>query len=145
MRTSVRVAIRVTVALAIVGGASRAWAASTWVIQTSKNPSSTNNFFRGVTTTSATNAWAVGSYQASGLYKTLIEHYNGTGWSKQTSFSFNSVDNYFYAVKATSASNAWAVGTFGSGSSLDAYIEHFDGSGWTIQGAQSPDPHQNIL
>ncbi len=148
MRMRARVAIRLTVVFGVIGGASQAWAASMWVIQQSQSPSSTYSSFYGVVTTSPSNAWAVGAFKNhSGLYRTLIEHYDGTAWAEQKSPNVKSENNFLYAVNATSASNAWAVGTYWASGSphSEARIEHFDGTRWTIQTAQNPDPNENTL
>jgi hypothetical protein len=121
------------VSLVTVIAATQAWAAS-WVIQTSPNPSSTENYLNGVTATSSTNAWAVGTYDNSnGTRRTLAEHFDGSTWTKVSTPNKGTVDTELNGVRGTSASNVWAVGFYAdSGLINHPLIEHYDGSSWTI-------------
>ena len=93
----------------------------------------------GVKATSATNAWAVGSWVKNGHQDALIEHNDGTGWSYQPSVSYKRRHNALYGVAASSASNAWAVGGALKGSSdYVPIVEHFDGSAWSLNPPTTP-------
>src|SRR5947208_1277640 len=129
-----RTLVGIVVPVALLAGGATAWAAS-WQVQSSPNPSSSENYLQAVTATSSSNAWAVGTFDdAGGIRRTLIEHYDGTSWKKVTSPNFGSVDDELNGVRATSASNVWAVG-FTQDSSFTSHplIEHYDGTSWTIQ------------
>src|SRR6185503_7633980 len=94
----------------LLAGTTLAWAAS-WQIQPSPNPSGTENYLNAVTTTSSTNAWAVGTFDnSSGTRRTLIEHFDGADWTRTSSPNVGSVDSELNGVKAVSASDVWAVG-----------------------------------
>jgi hypothetical protein len=88
----------------------------------------------GVSAVSATDAWAVG-YACSNaecsepnlVYKTLIEHWNGTTWSTVASPNPAPSDQ-LTGVSAVSATDAWAVGTASSGQTL---ILHWNGTKWS--------------
>jgi hypothetical protein len=90
---------------------------------------------RGVVATSATNAWAVGSYRTAHRIKTLIEHWDGKAWTVQPSpnsscFHPSPPTNELNGVAATSSTNAWAVGFCGKPfSSAKTLVEHWDGKG----------------
>jgi hypothetical protein len=103
-------------------------------VQPSPNVRTFSNFLAGVTATSASNAWAVGSYQnGTAPDRTLIEHWNGRAWAIQPSPDLGTV-NQLYGVTATSPSNAWAVGFYQSGTAPDrTLIEHWNGRAWAIQ------------
>ena len=60
------------------------WNGTRWSAVNSPSPSSTGrNFLDGVAATSATNAWAVGTYpDTSNVQHVLILHWNGTTWSR---------------------------------------------------------------
>ncbi|MBA3552435.1 MAG: hypothetical protein H0W27_06160 [Actinobacteria bacterium] len=60
------------------------WDGTSWSQVESPNPSSTLNELNGVSALSATDAWAVGRYldDATGVYKTLMLHWDGTSWSQ---------------------------------------------------------------
>ncbi|HEY1330443.1 MAG TPA: hypothetical protein VGH10_03085, partial [Actinomycetota bacterium] len=97
------------VIILVSASSSQAWAAG-WKLQTTPNPSANYNALTAVTTTSASNAWAVG-YEGSNLGSSevgLIEHYTGA-WSVD-SLPTAPGGLELWGVKATSASNVWAVG-----------------------------------
>jgi hypothetical protein len=107
------------------------WNGTSWSIATSPNTSSTqDNNLRGVTCTSATQCWAVGSYFADNgtIERTLIEQWNGSAWSiiASPNASPRSVLN---GVNCTSASNCWAVGYYGTIN--QTLIEQWNGTAWT--------------
>jgi hypothetical protein len=61
------------------------WNGTTWSTVTSPNTSAPINFLDGASTTSSTNAWAVGQYCTSiqcFVSHTLILHWNGATWSR---------------------------------------------------------------
>jgi hypothetical protein len=123
------------------------WTGTAWKQVPSPNPSSSgdSNVLSGVTTTSASNAWAVGfdCMMCGGEGQTtvaLIGHWNGTAWKQQSSPS--PFDFTLNSVAATSATNAWAVGTgFGS----TAPIVHWNGTAWKQQSSPSPGSAFNLL
>ena len=79
----------------------------------------------GVTATSATSAWAVGSTGSNRGPEPLIAQWNGTSWKQAPSSGLPGGE--LSAVTATSANSAWAVGSTNSGQSL---ILHWDGTTW---------------
>jgi hypothetical protein len=114
-------------------------AAASWSVQPSPNVSTFNNFLAGVAATSASNAWAVGSYQnGTAPDRTLIEHWNGQAWAIQPSPNASSLGNNLTHVAAASAANAWAVGYFFQGSGIRTLIEHWNGQRWAVQPSPNP-------
>jgi hypothetical protein len=109
------------------------WNGSKWSVVTSPNAVS-GSFLFGVAATSASNAWAVGTYgQTFGLYQTLIEHWNGHKWSIVTSPNPGSFSNTLNAVAAVSVSDAWAVGIYSNNQyASQSLVEHWDGSTWSV-------------
>ena len=119
------------------------WNGASWSKQSSPNPGtyslSSANAFGGVTATSATNAWAVGTFVNSiGGIRTLIAHWNGSSWSEQSSPNPGGIAHVsqLLGVSATSATNAWAVGAFNNGTASGTLIEHWNGKTWKV--APSP-------
>ncbi|MDA8367566.1 MAG: Ig-like domain-containing protein, partial [Actinomycetota bacterium] len=118
-----------------------------WSIVASPDTSTTlSNQLAGVTATSATDIWAVGT--ASGgtgttpVDQTLIEHYDGTAWSIVSSpDTSTTLSNQLAGVAAASATDIWAVGTASGGTGTtpvdQTLIEHYDGTAWSI--VASPD------
>lgn len=76
-------------------------------------------FPSAVATTSASNAWVVGSDSKS---RTLIERWTGSSWTRQASPL-----GTLSAIAATSKSSAWAVGNTSSGKTLTL---RWNGSAW---------------
>jgi hypothetical protein len=112
-----------------------------WEQVTSPDPggSTHTNVLNGVAITSATNAWAVGQYDTSTAFRTLIERWNGGTWAQAPSPNGSAGDNNLLSVTATSAKNAWAVGDYTNSHGLfQTLIEHWNGTAW--KRTPSPDP-----
>jgi hypothetical protein len=135
------------------------WNGRAWKVQRSPNPggSANDNQLSGVTATSPTNAWAVGSYNNGTGIQTLVEHWNGKKWRVQPSPSPASPCAIagprtpgaravrgrpiigLTSVAATSSSNAWAVGIrCGSTGGTRTLVEHWNGKAWKLQRSQNP-------
>jgi hypothetical protein len=93
----------------------------------------------GVSTRTASDAWAVGS-QLTVTFRTVIQHWDGTAWTRVPSPNLSPRGgSQLRGVSASSASDAWAVGYGASDTGvIRPLIEHWDGSSWTI--APSPKP-----
>jgi hypothetical protein len=101
---------------------------------------STGGWLGGVTVTSATSAWAVGTAAGCGCSTgdSLILHWNGTAWKRVPSPTPH-LGAQLYHVTATSAGSAWAVGFGGCGCGVGVdktLIERWNGKVWT----QVPSP-----
>jgi len=111
-----------------------------WTQVPSPNPSPDFNDLSSVHAVSATDAWAVGTFDNGTANQTLIAHWNGTAWQQVTSPDPGGPgsNDELFGVTATSASNAWAVGnveaTNGNETSL---ILRWNGLQW----ARVPSPH----
>jgi serine/threonine-protein kinase len=116
---------------------------TSWALVPSPSPGPGNfDQLTGVTTVSASNAWAVGyTEDRDGLHsRTLILHWNGSTWTQVPSPGPDG--SHLLSVTAISADDAWAVGyiepsSFGKG----ALILHWNGSAWT----QVPSPTGVLL
>ena len=113
------------------------WNGSKWVQVPSPNPAGpvSEIGLNGVTATSASDAWAVGTYTTGTMDKTLIEHWNGTAWKLVASPNPEPRDD-LNAVVATSAGNAWAVGF--RGTSEQTLIVRWNGTAWKVVPGPSP-------
>jgi hypothetical protein len=103
------------------------WNGSQWMLMSSPSVDNSQlDYLFAATSTSANNAWAVGSYtDSNNATKTLTEHWNGSTWTIVSSPNPNSNNNQLSAVAAFSASNIWAVGSYSSGNSTYPLIEHY--------------------
>jgi hypothetical protein len=134
LRTKVGAGIVVAAALAF--GAGPALAASGWTI-VSMPPTGENAPILGVSTVSATDAWAVGWHSGNAGTnvgaKALINNWNGTAWSAATVPTTPGNTALLYAVSASSTTDAWAVGrTQVNKSSLEPLALHWNGTAWSV-------------
>ncbi len=111
------------------------WNGRNWAVVASPAASTQNNHLDGVTAISASDVWAVGDFQnASGVFQTLTEHWNGTAWSIVSSPSGVGPEAGLLGVAAVSTSDVWAVGDTGSGT----LIEQWNGTSWAVVPSPTP-------
>jgi hypothetical protein len=117
-----------------------------WLVVPSSNP--TNGivpYLDGVTCTSASDCWGVGTYgtlcnppnNLNACNFTLIEHYDGTLWSLVSSPNTTNTDgtaenNYLYGVSCASSAYCLAAGYTAGVGHQDSLIEQNTGSGWSV-------------
>lgn len=79
------------------------WNGTAWTIMPSPDPGGqrANNFLYAVAATSASSAWAVGSYRKGDVWHTLIEHWNGYSWRVTPSPSPGGVGTTIGTVRRT--------------------------------------------
>jgi hypothetical protein len=113
-----------------------------WTVVPSPDASTGNNRLDAVTAVSANDVWAVGTAQnASGVFQTLTEHWNGTAWSIVPSPSGTGSAAELDSAAAVSSSNVWAAGDSGSGT----LIEQWNGTKWAVVTSPSPSTVSNNL
>jgi hypothetical protein len=121
------------VSAVVLMGTGPASAASPWHVQASPNVGTDFNQLDGVAAVSATDVWAVGLRRNQQLvYRTLIEHFDGTSWKAVQSPNAGTSDNFLVKVTALSSTDIWAVGRFIQGSFTRPLAEHFDGISWKV-------------
>jgi hypothetical protein len=104
------------------------WDGTAWTAVAVTSPLGRFQELNSVVATSATNAWAAGSFtDSSGTAQTLVEHWDGTSWSIRATPSV--AGGVLNGVSATSASNVWAVGGTLAGRPV---IEHWNGTAWSV-------------
>lgn len=105
-----------------------------WSVVPSPSPGALQNILFGVAAITDSDVWAVGGEQdATGLWHTLAEHWNGTSWSVVNAVDAGSSGNHFYAVKAIASNSVYAVGQqAGAGFPNKVLIEHWDGKSWSV-------------
>ena len=108
-----------------------------WVQVASPNPSGTRNMIRGISGTSSSDVWAVGSYEEVFSYNPynvqndLLLHWNGTGWQQFPALHLSTTLDDLWDVEAISPNNVWAAGTYNDFATTRAELLHYDGSSWT--------------
>jgi hypothetical protein len=145
---AVRAVVRAVLATSALGLLAAGPANAAFSVVTSPNGAAGNGNLNGVSASSASDAWAVGT-TASGKEDagagTLTEHWNGATWSVVASPDTLHIDDVLNAVADVSPNNAWAVGlvkTSGvkTGSPL---IVHWNGASW--QTVASPAGFSGVL
>jgi hypothetical protein len=145
-------------------GSAGATAASIWRVVPSENPRPqqvTNSIFASVSTTSATDGWAVGEFMDKNAIghplaehrdgepnptANFVAHWNGTTWSvvpspclegmNASACSGNSINlNELTGVTALSGSDAWASGSESNVKDMNfhiPYVLHWNGTAWSL-------------
>lgn len=121
-----------------------------WAIVTSPNSSAAEaNSLDAVACASPSDCWAIGSYDASGVQQTLIQHWNGTSWAIVPSPNTGATqDNVLKSVTCASASDCWAVGWYNNGEigSVDrTLIQRWNGTSWSIVASPNNGTNANRL
>ena len=114
---------------------------TSWTIVTSPNPPSVASYLSTVAVVATNDVWAAGHYlDNTGIYRTLVEHWDGGSWVIVSSPNAGNGDNALNAIAAASSNNIWAVGYQSSapGTASSTLVLHFDGTSWTV--VPSPNP-----
>ena len=112
-----------------------------WTIVPSPNPPSSASYLGTVAAVATNDVWVAGHYlDNSGVYRTLVEHWDGTSWMIASSPNAGNGDNALNGIAAASSNDIWAVGYQSSapGAASSTLVLHFDGTIWTI--VPSPNP-----
>jgi hypothetical protein len=122
------------------------WNGTAWKVVPTPNPSGTvtEMDLAGVAATSASNAWAVGTYNTSTSQNIIIERWNGTAW-KLVPSPDPGPEPFLFGVAAASASDAWAVGSYDAGASQNTMIAHWNGAAWKLVPSPSPGSSASFL
>lgn len=118
------------------------WNGTAWTEVEAPDPGFSFLDLNGVTTLSATNAWAVGFYDVAGSWRTLTMHWDGASWSLVDSQSPDPQLNLLAGVTAVSADDVWTVGWTFSGGTLAL---HRTGSDWTRAVTANEGTGDNVL
>jgi hypothetical protein len=136
-----RTAVVLAAAGAAVALAGPVFAAPTWVITPTVDPSpqkvAFSNVLNAVGARTGTDAWAVGNFigpNDDDGQVMLAEHWNGTAWSRVPTPNVMRFDEKLNAVSASAANDVWAVGsTNRTGfAHTDPLAAHWDGTAWTM-------------
>ena len=109
--------------------------AAAWSVVATPNPASFDNRFNGTDALSTTDAWAVGSSQATWNSATtaLAARWNGSAWS-QVGLPAVSGNSALADVDGDTATNVWAVGSAGTAT----LTERWTGSAWSVVTSPTP-------
>ena len=105
--------------------------------------SGTAGYLNGVSTVSASDAWAVGD--PASAPGPLIMHWNGSAWSTVPSHGAPASSG-LSAVSMSSGTNGWAVGWYaGSNGGQTTLTMHWNGTRWTRVPSPNPMAGGNLL
>ena len=126
----------IAIGTAVVLAASPALAAGAWTTVPIP-PTGVNAGLASVTSTSDTDAWAVGSELGrpgtTVGAKVLIDHWNGTAWSQVATPATPQNTATLASVSASGPADAWAVGRDSNArSSFQPLGLHWNGTAWSV-------------
>ena len=109
------------------------WDGTAWRVVPRPTPGQ-SSVLSGVAIASASNAWAVGSYEGNTAPRhdqTLIERWNGRSWNRVPS-PHPGGESWLTAVAVVSSRNAWAVGAYANqvGGRNKLFTVHWNGKTW---------------
>jgi hypothetical protein len=125
------------------------WDGTSWaVVPSPSSDPGQDNYLYGVTCTSPSDCWAVGSYDpAPDTGLSIIERWNGSSWVFVS--SPNPGPTYLKDVTCTSAASCWAVGLYFDNESTFLYktlIVRWNGTSWsTVTSPDKAAPNNNYL
>jgi hypothetical protein len=116
------------------------WNGAFWSQVATPNAGIGVNQLYGVSGTSSSDVWQVGSFEYGVERRTLTQHWNGAEWELVRSPNTNKNLNDLRGVAALSPTNAWAVGqAFSSDvSNQTTLVLNWDGADWRIVPSPSP-------
>ena len=117
------------------------WNGTSWSVVRSPNVvGAIANYLVDVSAVSASDVWGVGyEINGTGVYRTLVEHWNGRSWSLVTSPNVGAGDNLLQGVAAVSSGDIWAAGfSKGPTGSTQTLAERWNGTSWSV--VTSPNP-----
>lgn len=124
------------------------WNGTAWSIVASPNPDPTNDDLYGVSGTSASDVWAVGSHYDSSTYSggSIAMHWNGTAWGLVTGIDPFTFGATLYSVLSLAPNDVWVAGQYGypaPGQSIELgpFAAHWNGVGWSAMQGQTTWPY----
>lgn len=114
------------------------WNGTAWSQTPTPNIIRVDEILDAVSASSATDVWAVGSQNPTGVKHTdpIAAHYDGTTWTiVPTPATTGGSKSILFGVADLAAGNVWAVGRSEGNRAL---IEHWNGTAWTIVPAPAP-------
>ena len=118
------------------------WNGSSWTIQSTPNPTGTNDSaLNGVSCTTSSACTAAGYYtNSAGTIVTLAERWNGTSWTMQsTPNPGGAKDSALNGVSCTNGTACTAAAEYHNSAGVQLTLaERWNGTSWTIQSTPNP-------
>lgn len=97
-----------------------------------------------VTSITANDVWAVGTYNEPGSSRSQLLHWNGSAWS-HTSLPNIQGGSFLFGIDAISANDIWAVGGQAGSPTRPPYTIHYNGATWSEFPAATPGTYRNYF
>jgi hypothetical protein len=129
------------------------WDGNAWTLFPTPNAGSQTSLV-GADALSSDDVWAVGYYTNdqdpnelnTGFYKTLVQHWDGTGWQLVTSPNVGQFSNSLADVDALRSDLAWAVGYYRQDKThRKTLLLRWNGTSWSVIPSPSPGTLSNAL
>jgi len=115
-----------------------------WRGVSSPHPAGTSEL-DGLAGISDSDVWAAGTYTATGVTHTLIEHWNGSSLSIIPGPDGGGTNSRLAAVAARASDDVWSVGYTGTANASQTLVEHWDGTSWSVVPSPNVDTRNNLL
>lgn len=117
-----------------------------WTRVPSPSPVTDYIDFGAIKALSTRDVWAAGDYvNSKGVFRTLIEHYDGRSWTIVRSPDIGTGDNYLSGIAALGPRNVWAVGRARVGSRFVPLALHWNGRAWSARTLPAAGTGDNVL
>ncbi len=120
------------------------WNGTAWSIVASPHPvGASQSSLAGVSCTTTTSCFAVGTSTNGSTNGTLVERWNGTSWSVTPSPNqgTSSSNNFLSGVSCTSSTSCVAVGHYDNAT----LVERWNGTSWSVTPSPNPGSYSNGL
>lgn len=118
----------------------------TWTRVASPSPVTNYIDFGAINVISRHDIWVAGDYlNASGVFRTLIEHYNGRAWAIVPSPDIGAGDNYLSGIAALGPRDVWTVGRAFVGSRFVPLALRWNGHKWSARTLPAAGSGDNTL
>ena len=107
-----------------------------WLEVPCPSPSTTRNMVRGISGSSSSDVWAVGSYETIPnppyvIENDLLLHWDGSAWTQFPPMALSTTLDDLFDVEALASNNVWAVGNYNDFANTRSEILHYNGVSWT--------------
>jgi hypothetical protein len=136
-----------------IGTGAEHWDGNAWTVFPTPNAGSQTSLV-GADALSSDDVWAVGYYTNdqdpnelnTGFYKTLVQHWDGTGWQKGASPNVGQFSNSLVDVDVMGPGLGWAVGYYRQDRThRKTLLLRWDGASWGVVPSPSPGTLSNAL
>jgi hypothetical protein len=111
------------------------WDGKAWHVAGVPQPGSQRDMLFAASAPAPGDVWVAGDQEGpNGIFRTLVEHFNGTTWSVKSTPNPGAAGDHLYAIDALSYNDVWAAGeqNVGAGVPDQPLVEHWNGRTWSV-------------